>query len=163
LILPTIPTAVLETATAAAPADAGPVSNQAAIATCKRPLQAALAIGIDMEHPDCPLRLLEPRSDPFYVENCSGSEIAHCLHQPDPRLSFCGLWPAKEAVEMCGREFASLRPKDIEVLHDETRRPTVRITRAALHTALSACVVSSSHSGKACLAVCVKTPPPGRV
>jgi len=100
------------------------------------------------------------RSVAAHFFNVAKSEVAEtfCLRQPDPRLSFCGLWSAKEAAIKCGQEFASLRPKEIEIIHDAKGRPAVRITTASCQVPAGDCLVSISHSGKTCVAVCVKAP-----
>jgi serine O-acetyltransferase len=149
----------IRSAEVAAPANAGLLSEEFAGEAGGEPLRNAPAIGIDIEHSDSLPGSGKPWSDPFYVENFTGSEIAHCLRQPDPRLSFCGLWSAKEAVIKCGKEFANLRPKEIEVIHDERGWPAVRITSAFSRSPASDWVVSISYSGKTCVAVCLKTPP----
>ena len=94
-------------------------------------LRHTLAIGLDFESSDRLPWSGDPRSEPFYVENFTGAEMAWCLRQPDPRLSFCGLWCAKEAALKCGQEFAGLRPIDLEVLHDERGRPRLRLARGS--------------------------------
>jgi len=152
------PSPPLPNAEVTASADAESLSEKLAGEAGGEPLRDAPAIGIDIEHSDSLPGSGESWSDPFYVENFTGSEIAHCLRQPDPRLSFCGLWSAKEAVLKCGKEFASLRPKEIEVIHNERGQPAVRITSASWQGPTDDYLVSISHSGKTCVAVCVKTP-----
>jgi phosphopantetheine--protein transferase-like protein len=139
-------------------ANSGLATNETASEPAGDSLRDTTVIGIDIEHSDSLPWSGEPGSDAFYVENFTTSEIAHCLRQPNPRLFFCGLWSAKEAAIKCGQEFASLRPKDIEIIHDEKGRPAVRITTASCQVPAGDCLVSISHSGKTCVAVCVKAP-----
>jgi phosphopantetheine--protein transferase-like protein len=98
----------------------------------------------------------DPWSDPFYLENFTPAEIGWCLRQPDSQLSFCSLWSAKEATIKCGRELAALRPVEIEVQHDKRGRPMLRIARASHEAIASDCVLSISHSGRTCMAICVR-------
>ena len=114
-----------------------------------------LAIGLDLESADNLPWSGNPSSEAFYVENFTGAEIAWCLRQPDPRLSFCGLWCAKEAALKCGQEFAGLRPIDLEVLHDERGRPRLRLARGSFRALASDCVASIGYAGRMGMAVCV--------
>ena len=119
-------------------------------------LSGAVALGIDLECADDLPWSGDPWSDPFYVENFGGAEIAWCLRQADPRLSFCGLWSAKEAARKCDPTLAGLRPSEIEIAHDRHGRPGLQTRRAAHQGLGGECVLSISHSGRICVAVCVK-------
>ena len=127
-------------------------------ATAAEPVPGVLAIGIDIECSDNLPASRDPWSEPFYLENFTPAEIDWCLRQPDSRLSFCGLWSAKEAAIKCHRELANLRPRDLEVRHDERGWPMLRPTRASHQAIASDCVLSISHSGKIGIAVCVRKP-----
>lgn len=120
------------------------------------PAHDALAIGLDIESSDDLPWSGDPWSEPFYVENFTGAELAWCLGQPDSRLSLCGLWCAKEAARKCGQEFAGCRPIEVEILHDPQGRPMLRPPRAAQAGRASDWVLSISHAGRMGLAVCVK-------
>ena len=122
------------------------------------PAHDALAIGLDIESADNLPSAADPWAEPFYVENFTGAEIAWCLRQPDPRLSFCGLWSAKEAVLKCGQEFAGLRPVEIEILHDPRGRPMLRPLRLSQAARTTDWVLSISQAGRMGVAVCVKKP-----
>ena len=127
-------------------------------ATAAEPVPGALAIGIDIECSDNLSASRDPRSEPFYLETFTPAEIDWCLRQPDSQLSFCGLWSAKEAAIKCHREFANLRPVEIEVRHDERGRPMLRATSASHQALARECVLSISHSGKIGIAFCVRKP-----
>ena len=116
---------------------------------------AANAIGIDIECCDNLPAVENLRSDPFYVENFTGAEIAYCARQPEPRLSFCGLWSAKEAAIKCGQALAGLRPIEIEILHDDKGRPRLRLGKEWPQAVANLWRVSISQSGNTCVAVCV--------
>lgn len=115
-----------------------------------------LAIGIDIESADNLPSWGDAGSEPFYAENFTRAEIAWCLRQPEPQLAFCGLWSAKEAALKCGQEFASLRPVEIEIVHDERGRPTLQAKSASPQALGGDCVLSISHAGRMGVAVCVK-------
>ena len=118
----------------------------------------AVAIGLDLESADNLPWSGDPSSESFYVENFTGAEMAWCLRQRDPRLSFCGLWCAKEAAIKCAQEFAGLRPIELEVLHDEHSRPRLQARRASQQALGGDCLLSISHAGQMGLAVCVRRP-----
>jgi phosphopantetheine--protein transferase-like protein len=117
-----------------------------------------LAIGLDIECSDNLPPSGNPWSEPFYLEHFTPAEIDWCLRQRDSQLSFCRLWTAKEAASKCGRELATLRPIEIEVRHDERGWPMLRATRASHQAIASDCLLSISHSGKTCMAICVRKP-----
>src|ERR1035441_2239210 len=106
------------------------------------PARDALAVGLDIESADNLPASADPWSEPFYVDNFTRAEIAWCLRQPDPHMSFCGLWSAKEAALKCGREFAGLRPIEIEILHDHRGRPMLRLLRPSPSTGAAHWVLS---------------------
>jgi len=119
--------------------------------------QQVFAVGIDAEESDNLPWGERSWMDPFFAENFTPAEHAHCLVQPEPRLSFCELWSAKEAVFKCGPEFASLSAKAIEMVHDANGRLRVRINSPSGERLAGDCAVSVSHIGKLCVAICVKT------
>ena len=118
----------------------------------------ALAIGLDIESVDNSPSSGDPWSDAFYTDNFTPAEIAYCIRQPDPKLSFCGLWSAKEAAIKCGQEFAGLRPIQIEITHDATGKPILQTSSSSHQNNAIDCVVSISHSARTAAAVCVKLP-----
>jgi phosphopantetheine--protein transferase-like protein len=117
-----------------------------------------LAIGIDIQEVDNLPAAGDPWSEPFYLENFTGAEIAYCTRQTHPKLSFCGLWSAKEAAIKCGSEFGGLRPNEIEVTHTENGRPALRIVKGGVESSAAHFEVSISHSGRAGAAVCLRVP-----
>jgi phosphopantetheine--protein transferase-like protein len=122
------------------------------------PSGTEFGVGIDIESVESLPATNDPWSDPFYRDNFTEAEIAYCRRQSDPRMSFCGIWSAKEAAMKCDPEIAGLRPVQIEITHDEQRRPGLR-----LHGPVSGgdpvdYVVSISHAGQTAVAVCVRKP-----
>ena len=131
-----------------------PAGHQPETATA--PVPSALAIGLDIECCDNLPASSDLWLEPFYVENFTPAEIDWCRRQPDPRLSFCSLWTAKEAAIKCSRDLATLHPIEIEVRHDARGRPILRATRPSGQSIASACVLSVTQSGRNCMAVCVR-------
>jgi phosphopantetheinyl transferase (holo-ACP synthase) len=58
-------------------------------------------IGIDIEHVDNLPDAQDFRTDSFYASHFSVEEIAHCIASNDPKLSFAGIFAAKEAIFKC--------------------------------------------------------------
>ncbi len=58
-------------------------------------------IGIDIEHVDNLPDVQDFRTDSFYASHFSVEEIAHCIASNDPKLSFAGIFAAKEAIFKC--------------------------------------------------------------
>jgi phosphopantetheine--protein transferase-like protein len=115
-----------------------------------------VAIGIDIEHLENLPAAGDAWGDPFYKENFTAAEMAYCQRQGNPRESFCGIWCAKEAVLKCGGEFAGARPADLEIGHDDSGRPMLRVMRNGKAEGRPDCEISISHSHGLSVAVCVK-------
>jgi phosphopantetheine--protein transferase-like protein len=58
-------------------------------------------IGIDIEHINNLPDAQDFRTDSFYASHFSIEEIAHCIASNDPKLSFAGIFAAKEAIFKC--------------------------------------------------------------
>jgi phosphopantetheine--protein transferase-like protein len=115
------------------------------------------AIGIDIEHADNLPMAGDPWSEPFYSEHFTAAEIAYCSRQAEPRLSFCGIWAAKEAALKCGL-FAGARLNDFTVTHEPGGKPKLGSRNSAHATVAEQCVVSISHSRGTAVAVCAWVP-----
>jgi phosphopantetheine--protein transferase-like protein len=115
-------------------------------------------VGIDIESVELLPIAKDPWTDAFYRDNFTDAEIAYCLRQSDPRMSFCGLWSAKEAAMKCDPAIAALRPAQIEITHDEQRRPGLRVHGVGPLQESDSFVVSISHAGAMGIAVCVRKP-----
>ena len=82
---------------------------------------------------------------PFFVENFSKLEIVHCIESDNSRLSFAGLWAAKEAIaKACGIDTRPGGLSRIEIGHDDHGRPTSGFGS-----------ISISHAGELAVAICV--------
>jgi phosphopantetheine--protein transferase-like protein len=106
---------------------------------------AVAGVGVDIEYASGLPEAEDYRTHPFFVENFSKSEIVHCIESDDSRLSFAGLWAAKEAIAKA--RGIDIRPgglSRIEIGHDGHGRPTSRFGS-----------ISISHAGEVAIAVCV--------
>jgi len=103
-------------------------------------------IGIDIQARSSMPEAEDFRSDPFYTDNFSPRELAHCLQQRDPLLSLAGIWAAKEAVLKAGAGSQGKRGlANIEIAHDATGAPV-----------FSNCLLSISHDHGVAVAVCIR-------
>ncbi|MDB6121119.1 MAG: hypothetical protein JWQ71_112 [Pedosphaera sp.] len=114
-----------------------------------------LLVGVDVEHSDNLPWSGDPWSEPFYLENFTDAEIAYCLRKPEPKVSFCGLWAAKEAALKCCGKIPTFKPKQIEVSHDVSGRPNLRITGWPEQAGSNPPAISISHTGQTAMAICV--------
>jgi phosphopantetheinyl transferase (holo-ACP synthase) len=128
--------------------------NNAAKAVFSPP--PGLAVGVDIEDADNLPWIGAPAAEPFYVDNFTDAEIAYCVRQPNPRLSFCALWSAKEAALKCVKEFVGLRLIDIEICLHECGRASARALTASGGESVLNWVISISQAGSTCVAVCVR-------
>ncbi|EEF62462.1 holo-ACP synthase [Pedosphaera parvula] len=110
-------------------------------------------IGIDIEQIDNMPWSGDPWSEPFYLEHFTDAEIAYCLRRPEPKLSFCGVWAAKEAVIKCCEMLTAFHPRQIEVMHDDVGRP--RLSVEGWNHGAHPLALSISHAGPNAVAVCV--------
>ena len=78
-------------------------------------------IGIDIEHVENLPDADDFRTDSFYSANFSAEEIAHCIASNDPKLSFAGIFAAKEAIFKCSN-FEDL--STITIQFDVKGKPT---------------------------------------
>jgi phosphopantetheine--protein transferase-like protein len=140
---------------ATAPAGTSVVAVSETPAAAESSSAFGLGVGIDIESFDQLPAATDFWTEPFYVENFTAAEIAHCQRQPDPRASFCGLWCAKEAVRKCSPEFFGLRPLELEIQHDVNGRPFLTIVRENRRVVKPAYDLSISHAHGMGAAVCV--------
>jgi len=100
-------------------------------------------IGVDIEDAASLPDAFDYREHEFYKENFAADEIAYCILQPDPRMSFCGLWAAKEALIKAGAPVGpDCRLLTIRIWHDEQGRPNS-----------PGASLSISHSGQTAIAI----------
>jgi phosphopantetheine--protein transferase-like protein len=107
-------------------------------------------VGLDIEYASTLPEAEDYRTHPFYAENFTKSEIVHCIARDNPRLSFAGLWAAKEAIaKACGIDVRPGGLSLIEINHDENGRPT---------SALGS--ISICHAGEIAMAMCLASSAP---
>jgi phosphopantetheinyl transferase (holo-ACP synthase) len=118
------------------------------------------AVGLDLEDVGNLPPANDPWNEPFYVEHFSPEEIAYAVRQADPRLTLCGLWSAKEAIIKLGGAFGELKPPQIQIRHDERRRPFAVIGGQSLAGQVD---LSISHSAGAAAAISLRIAVPPTV
>jgi phosphopantetheine--protein transferase-like protein len=117
-----------------------------------------MVLGIDLESRENVPASADPWSDSFYLENFTAAEIAYCVRQADPRLAFCGLWSAKEAVIKCHGGLSVLTPREVEIIHGRNGKPSLLLRQESAHPASGDYHLSISHAGGIALAICVRRP-----
>ena len=106
---------------------------------------AVAGVGVDIEYASGLPEAEGYRTHPFFVENFSKLEIVHCIESDNSRLSFAGLWAAKEAIaKACGIDTRPGGLSRIEIGHDDHGRPTSGFGS-----------ISISHAGELAVAICV--------
>ena len=102
-------------------------------------------VGVDIEYASTLPEAEDYRAHPFFVENFAKSEIVYCIESDNSRLSFAGLWAAKEAIaKACGIDTRLGGLSRIEIGHDDDGRPTCEFGS-----------ISISHAGEIAIAVCL--------
>ena len=133
-----------------------PVGGEAAAPSMETPVSiapverggAVPGVGVDIEYASALPEAEDYRTHPFFGENFSKSEIVHCIESDNSRLSFAGLWAAKEAIaKACGFDTRLGGLSRIEISHDDNGRPTCEFGS-----------ISISHAGEIAIAVCVTKP-----
>ena len=100
-------------------------------------LTGDVQLGVDIESvADLPITA-DYWEDAFYKSTFAPSEIAYAMLQPSPRESFAAMWCAKEALRKAIGAFANIEWTRIEVAHDETGKPSLRVDGKPLGGALS--------------------------
>jgi phosphopantetheine--protein transferase-like protein len=102
-------------------------------------------LGVDLESRENFPEVADFRESEFYTMNFSSSEISHCNLQPDPYLSFAGLFAAKEAIIKADQSFRSLPFNQIEIGHQPDGKPVYQNF-----------TISISHAGQMAMAAAVQ-------
>ena len=116
-------------------------------------LLCGFTVGIDLEDVSNLPLVKDPWNQPFYTENFTPEEIAYAVRQTDSRLTFCGLWSAKESIIKLGDSFRRLKPLQIQINHDAYRRPFAVVGGESLAGKIE---LSISHTTSAAVAVSLK-------
>jgi holo-[acyl-carrier protein] synthase len=94
-------------------------------------------LGVDLESiADMPIATDYWEED-FYKATFRPSEIAYALMQPAPRETFTAMWCAKEALRKAVPACASIEWTRIEVAHDTTGKPSMRVDGKPMGGSLS--------------------------
>lgn len=116
-----------------------------------------LSCGVDLERvvdlPEC----RDYWEEPFYQRHFTPAELGYCLAQPNPRMHLAARWCLKEAVRKCGGDYALIEFRHMEVTHEESGAPQVRIWRAGV-AENSPLAVSLSHTDEWAVAVAIRPP-----
>ena len=130
------------------PAQAIPVEPSAAIA-------GDVACGIDIEMVDSLPAQPDYWESDFYRSSFSPTEIAFCNSQENPRLHFAARWAAKEALKKCDAQFMSVDMNLLEVLHNESSKPSLALLAGGEKIPLPF-AVSLTHTSLLAAAIVVK-------
>jgi len=107
--------------------------------------QDGVALGVDIEVVTNLPSADDFRDEPFYTQNFSPREIAHCLMQAEPIVSFAGKFAAKEAIIKADNSLQKTPFNHLEILNDARGKPYYRDF-----------VLSISHTPQYAVAVAVK-------
>jgi holo-[acyl-carrier protein] synthase len=80
-------------------------------------------IGIDIEIVAEMPEATDYREEKFYQMNFHPSEIAYCILQPQPRVSFAGLFAAKEAIVKADNTWGNQPFHNIVIRHRQNGKP----------------------------------------
>lgn len=107
-------------------------------------------VGIDIEAKSSLPDADDYRAHPFYLDNFTDRELAHCLERRDAKESLAGLWAAKEAIrKLQGGPGVATSLKAIEIAHDPAGAP-----------GFPGVALSISHAGEFAVAVAVRAQAP---
>jgi phosphopantetheine--protein transferase-like protein len=107
----------------------------------------SISIGIDMEEVAKFPHVSDFREDAFYSQNFSPHEISYCIVQPDPLLSFAGLFATKEAIVKTNNQYKEQPFHKIEISHNAQGKPV-----------FNGFSISISHIENSVVAVAVQEP-----
>lgn len=88
-----------------------------------QPHNSLLKVGIDIEEVGNFNLVTDFREDAFYKQNFSPKEIAWCIMQVTPSVSFAGKFAAKEAIVKAENSFKKLPFNAIEILNNDEGKP----------------------------------------
>jgi holo-[acyl-carrier protein] synthase len=98
----------------------------------------------------------------FYKTNFTGSEIAYCLTQQNPREHFAARWAAKEALKKSVPAYLHVEMADIEIVKAEDGSPSLHHRADEGGSVRIPVAVSMTHTPLMAVAVVVRviSPPP---
>lgn len=98
---------------------------------------SSIGIGVDVESVSAMPDVADYREDDFYKTIFTSREIAYALLQNSPRASFAAMWCAKEAVHKTDASLARMDWQRLEVIHDASGKPGIKVDGRRLEGALS--------------------------
>ncbi|MBB6147262.1 phosphopantetheine--protein transferase-like protein [Silvibacterium bohemicum] len=114
-----------------------------------------VSLGVDIESVAAMPEAVDLWEAPFYQQTFTRQEIAYAHLQPSPKASLAAMWSAKEAVRKAIPGLYGVDWQRIEVLHDESGKPSINLDGVPLAGALSL-----SHTDEAAFAAFVSVPAP---
>lgn len=122
-------------------------------AICLARSSPSVTVGVDVEE------LERWSSSPSRLDRLfTPGELVHCQTLANPRAQFAGIWCVKEAVVKALSGVAVVSPRDVEVLHDPTGRPRVRLSVDPSGSLAATISVSVSRTSSVAVAVAVHVP-----
>lgn len=118
-------------------------------------MQKIIGVGCDIVEIERIKKAIIEQSTPFLEKIFTPLEIAYCQKFKDPYPRYAARFAAKEAVAKAlgsgiGQKLAF---KDIEISHDENKKPLVRLSEKARVLFKEPCFeISLSHSNKEAIA-----------
>lgn len=111
-----------------------------------------LPIGIDIEAISNFDEAEDYREHPFYKNNFTPQEISYCLLQNNTRLSFAGLFAAKEAIVKADNAYQNRDFTAIEIEHDSKGKPYYKNFSISIshtnETAIAVAALNQPYSAK---------------
>lgn len=135
---------------------AAPRSSAATVAPAWSTQAGSAELGVDIESVSAMPPAADFRSHEFYASAFTPEEIAYCVLKGEPRIHFCGLFSAKEALKKSSPAFLDLHPGEIEIGHDRAGRPFFRRAGEVRDPAFS---LSISHTSEHAVAVAIAVTP----
>lgn len=105
---------------------------------------SGISIGVDIEEINNLPDTSNYRTHEFYQTLFSPEEISYALLQNEPKLHFCGMFCAKEALKKAAPELINLRMDEIKVTHQQGR-PLITTSDLAINSTFNF-QVSISHA-----------------
>lgn len=120
------------------------------------PMEQATGVGVDIVSVER-VRAAVERSEAFLKRNFSEGELSYCLPRSARIEHLAARFAAKEAVGKALR--TGVRPTQVEIVHDSTGAPVVRLSGLMRKEHSDKRVlVSISHDGGYAVAFCVVVP-----
>ncbi len=111
-------------------------------------------IGSDIEHLDSMPETINYEDNTFYQSHFTESEINYCKNSQNSRLSFLGIFCAKEAIKKSHETLINIRMSEIKISHDSFGRPIATLLNTNLDKMFTF-KISISHSKQIGFATCI--------